>query len=122
MTTQLVPTMYQACIDACQACATSCDACAEACLSEQDVAMMVACIRLDRDCAKICYMAISFMASGSPHAADVCQLCAHLCEACANECEKHAQHHDHCRQCAEACRRCAEACRKMAQGAHNTAA
>ncbi len=111
MMTQLAPQQYQDCIEACQACAAACDACAEACLGEQDVMMMVACIRLDRDCAKICYAAVSFMASNSSHAADVCKLCA-------QECEKHAAHMDHCRQCAEAWRRCAEACHKMAQGAH----
>lgn len=120
MATTLAPQKYQDCIDACQDCAVSCDACAEACLSEQDVSMMVSCIRLDRDCAKICYVAVSFMASNSPHAADVCQLCAHLCEACAEECGKHE--HEHCKACAEACRRCAEACRKMAVGAHSVTA
>lgn len=109
---------FQSCIDACLACAIECDYCADTCLGEQDVKMMAACIRLDRDCAKICYTAVSFMASGSAHAADVCQLCAHICEACATECEKHATHMDHCRKCAEACRKCAEECRKMAKGAH----
>lgn len=118
MTNAPVSQSYEACLAACQACAVACDACAQACLSEQDVSNMIDCIRLDRDCAKICYVAVSFMASGSAHAADVCQLCAHLCEACATECEKHAHHMDHCRQCAEACRQCAEACRQMALGAH----
>ncbi len=75
--------------------------------------MMARCIELDRDCAKLCYTAVSFMASGSGFAQQVCELCAQICEACAEECEKHADHMDHCRQCAEACRRCAEACRAM---------
>ncbi|KAB7732519.1 four-helix bundle copper-binding protein [Rudanella paleaurantiibacter] len=107
----------QDCIDACQACALACDQCADACLGEEHVHHMVACIRLDRDCAKVCQMAVSFMASNSAHAADVCKLCAHICEACAAECGQHDE--DHCRACAEACRRCAEACRQMALSAHN---
>jgi hypothetical protein len=107
----------QTCLDACLACATECDQCLDACLSESDVKALAACIRLDRDCAKICYMAVSFIASNSSHAADICKVCAHICEACAAECEKHS-HLTHCKKCADACRTCAEECRKMAVHAH----
>ena len=103
----------QNCIDACLRCAVACDRCQDACLNEPEVNMMVACIRLDRDCSKICYLAASFLASNSPFAGQACALCAQVCDACADECENHAAHMDHCRECAEACRQCAEECRKM---------
>jgi len=64
MATTLAPQQYQACIEACQDCAVSCDACANACLHEQDVQMMARCIELDRDCAKLCYTAVSFYGFG----------------------------------------------------------
>lgn len=103
----------QDCIDACLRCALACDRCQEACLHESDVQMMVACIRLDRDCSKLCYLAASYLAGNSAFAKQVCTLCAQVCDACADECENHAAHMDHCRQCAEACRQCAEECRKF---------
>lgn len=106
---------YQSCIEACQACAITCDTCIAACLDEQDVKMMTACIKHDMDCSKICYLAISFMATNSPYADQICELCATICEACATECSKH--HNDHCKACAEACRKCAEACRSMKKAA-----
>ncbi|WP_310586735.1 four-helix bundle copper-binding protein [Telluribacter sp. SYSU D00476] len=84
----------------------------DACLGEEDVKMMVDCIRLDRDCANICFTAVELMANNSPFAAQLCDLCAQICDACADECEKHDA--DHCHRCAEVCRRCAEECRRMA--------
>lgn len=110
----MIAQKYQDCIDACQVCAVSCDNCLEADLRETDhLPMLANCIRLNRDCAKLCYTSVTFMASDSLFAHQVCELCAQVCDACAEECEKHAQMHDHCRECAEACRRCAEACRNM---------
>lgn len=104
---------YQDCIAACQACAISCDNCLEMDLREPEIDRLRRCIQLNRDCSKMCYTSVTFMASDSSFAHQVCELCAKLCDACAEECEKHAQMHDHCRECAEACRRCAEACRSM---------
>jgi hypothetical protein len=104
---------FQSCIQACLDCAVACDHCADACLQEDNVKMMARCIALDRDCAKICYLAASYMASNSAFAHQICALCAEICDACGAECEKHAQMHDHCRECAEACRKCAEECRRM---------
>lgn len=43
-----------ACIEACFDCAQACTACADDCLSEDNVADMIKCIRLDSDCADIC--------------------------------------------------------------------
>ncbi|MEX1042855.1 MAG: four-helix bundle copper-binding protein [Pirellulaceae bacterium] len=103
---------YAACIQACVECAMACEHCADSCLSEQDVGMMVECIRLDGDCSAMCWMAAKFMSRDSEFALQFCGLCAEVCEACGAECGKHD--HDHCRKCAEACRRCAQECRGMA--------
>ena len=102
------------CIEACVACLVACEMCSDACLAESDNAMLVACIRLDRDCAEVCSAAVRVMARGGPLTAILCRACADACDACAAECNKHASKHDHCRICAEACRKCAEACRTMA--------
>lgn len=91
----------------------ACNRCYDACLKEENVKMMVECIRTDRECADICALAIKSMQSNSPFAAQICKLCAEICEACGNECKKHD--HQHCQECAEACYRCAEACRSMAK-------
>ena len=72
---------------------------------------MAACIRLDMECAAICYAAAQLMSMGSSRAKQLCAICADICEACGNECAKHET--EHCRECAEACKKCAEECRKM---------
>ena len=105
---------YHDCIEACAACLAACEMCSDACLEEQNIRMMVPCIRLDRDCADACDAAIRAMSRGGPLAALLCAACADACDACAAECEKHSKMADHCRLCAEACRKCADACRKMA--------
>jgi hypothetical protein len=103
---------YQTCIEACNDCAAECEHCASACLQEDDVGMMARCIALDRDCARICFVASGFMASGSDFAIDICRACAEVCRACGEECRKHRA--QHCQRCADACERCAEECEKMA--------
>ena len=104
-------TSYDECIDACNACADACEKCATACLAENDLKMMVDCIRLDRDCADACRLAAALMSRGSQFARQFCDLCAALCDACGQECEKHRA--DHCQRCAAACRACAQQCRRM---------
>lgn len=104
---------FRSCIDACVTSALECEHCAEACLHESDVSAMSECIRLDMDCAQICWMAASYMSGGSRFAHELCALCADVCEACADECRRHEKH-EHCRRCAEACRRCVDECRAMA--------
>jgi hypothetical protein len=108
---------FDECIRSCEACAVTCEHCATSCLGEKDVAMMAACIRLDRDCADACRFAALLMSRGSPFAAEFCELCAKFCEACATECAKHQA--EHCQACAKACRECAAACRHMAGPAHS---
>lgn len=103
---------HQECIETCLACAQACEHCADACLREPNVAEMVDCIRLDRDCAELCLGAVAFMSRGSQFSLDFCRLCADACEACGAECRKHQM--SHCHRCADACERCAEECRKMA--------
>lgn len=102
---------YQTSIEACIQCALACNNCASSCLEEDDVQHLADCIRIDQQCADICYITSQFMASGSDFLSKLCALCADVCDACAAECEKHD--HDHCRDCAEACRKAAMACREI---------
>lgn len=103
---------HRSCIDACVRCAQECEHCARACLEEADITELAECIRLDHDCAHICWAAASLMSRGSPFADEICRLCADVCAACGSECAKHEM--DHCRRCADACQRCANECRRMA--------
>ena len=104
---------YLAGIEASVECWLACEVCSDACLGEENVAEMVRCIRLDRDCAEMCRAATGAMVRGSDMVAEICRACADLCAACATECERHS-HHEHCRRCAEACRRCEQECRRIA--------
>jgi len=97
-------------INALSACANACNYCTTACLGEADVKMMVACIKLDIDCAAICSLTASFIARASVHGKHLLRECAELCDLCATECEKHT-HMQHCKDCAEACRACEKACK-----------
>ena len=90
-------------------CSMECNNCYNACLQEEDIKMMVKCIRLDRNCADICDMTASWLASGSELSDKLKKLCSEVCDACAEECEKHS--HEHCKRCAEMCRKCSEACK-----------
>lgn len=72
---------FQECIEECLACMTLCNHCFDACLKEEDVKMVAECIRLTRECVDICSFAAKAMASGSPFASQIRQLCATICEA-----------------------------------------
>ena len=106
------------CIEACSGCAQACTACADDCLSEQDVADLVKCIRLNQDCADICGATGRVVSRQTEQDANVTraiiQACEVTCRACGDECDRHAPHHEHCRICAEACRSCEGACRNVA--------
>lgn len=104
---------FQTCIDACNTCVAECERCTTSCLEETDVTALAQCIKLNRDCAAACYLAIRLMQSHSTYAQEFCRLCAEICQQCADECNKHD--HEHCKRCAEACKRCAEECRKMSR-------
>jgi uncharacterized protein DUF326 len=105
------------CIEACYECAQACNACADDCLSEEDVADLVKCIRLNEDCADVCLVAGRVANRQTEYDANVTravlEACAQTCGSCGDECERHASHHEHCRICAEACRRCEQACREL---------
>jgi hypothetical protein len=109
----------QRCIEACAECVQTCAVCADACLAEANVRELVACIRLNLDCADICHVTGLLMTRPSHRDAPALraqlQACVDICHACADECEKHAKMGmDHCQVCAEACRDCATACERMA--------
>lgn len=93
-------------------CMTACNKCYDECLKEDNVKMMVKCIRLDRECADMCGYLEQAITRDSPFIAELAAVCATICEACGKECQKHD--HDHCQQCAEACFKCAEMCKKIA--------
>lgn len=108
----------RACIEACFECAQSCTACADACLSEDMVAELRTCIRLNLDCADICATTgrlLSRQTGGSDPQLmrSLLEACAALCRACGDTCAGHAEMHEHCRVCAEACRRCENTCRQL---------
>jgi hypothetical protein len=105
------------CIEACMQCAQACTACADACLSEQQVANLRRCIRLDLDCADICTVTGAILSRQTDTPREIVrqqvQTLAAACEACAAECDQHASMHEHCKTCAEACRRCAQSCNSL---------
>jgi hypothetical protein len=102
---------FTTCIDACEACAQVCEDCANACLAGDSHPKMADCMRLNRDCAEICWTAAAFMSRGSIFSVKICRLVAEVCDACAAECERLTN--DHCRRCARACMDCAEQCQEM---------
>jgi hypothetical protein len=114
---QVDPAVLAECIEACFDCAQTCTACADACLGEQQLQMLVRCIRLNLDCADVCDTAGRLLSRQTE--ADwgllraQLQACATACRVCGDECQKHAGHHEHCRVCAESCRRCEEACNRL---------
>jgi hypothetical protein len=104
-------------IDALSDCAQACTACADDCLSEEMVAELTKCIRLNLDCADVCTATLRVASRQTDYDANVTrsvlQTCATVCRSCGDECERHAQMHEHCRVCAEACRRCEQACNDL---------
>ena len=106
------------CVDACFNCTEACIACADACLSERDIEHLVACIRLNQDCAAICTATGTILSRANKHGnrqptEALLTTCIAFCRACADECERHGAMHQHCAVCAKACRACADACTEM---------
>jgi Domain of Unknown Function (DUF326) len=104
-------------IDALHECVQTCTADADDDLREQNVANLVKCIRLCRDCADVCATTTSVITRQTefdPTAiAPLLQACATMCRVSGDECERHAHMHAHCRICAEVSRRCEQACRDL---------
>lgn len=103
---------YQQLSQTLRECVEACNHCYNACLEEEDIKMMVECIRLDRECADICAFLDREVTIASSFVPELAEVCSKICEACGNECQKHE--HDHCQKCAEACFKCAKACRDIA--------
>jgi len=100
------------------ACSGACTFCADACLSEEMVAELRRCIRLNLDCATICAATASVLVRGAAEPQPSVlrpqlEACGAACAACGEECSRHAQMHEHCRLCAEVCRYCEGACRQL---------
>jgi hypothetical protein len=105
---------FQSTLEILNDCIQACNSCLTDCLLEQEIAMLVDCIELDRDCADICSLTSQYLSRDSRFAPKLAEQCAVVCDACAKECEKHADHMEHCKQCALICRSCAAECRKIA--------
>ena len=106
------------CINSCFNCVETCTACADACLAERDVEQLVACVRLNLDCAAVCNATGNIMsrANKAGHRQLLEALlasCIAFSRACSSECARHADRHRHCQVCAEACTACAAACNDM---------
>ena len=98
---------YKLCIEACLTCASLCQYCASSSLKEEN-AVMADCIKLQMECAAICYATAQLMRLNSSRVTEMARICAAVCDACAEECAKHSP--DHCIECADACVECADAC------------
>jgi hypothetical protein len=105
------------CIEECLACGQACTSCADACLSEESVAHLRQCIRLNLDCADVCFatarLATRRAGGNVPTLQAMLTTCRTVCELCAAECHGHDSM-DHCRVCAECCERCRDACEAAA--------
>ena len=115
--TPLDPDLLARVIETITTCAQTCTACADACLSEEMVADLTTCIRLNQDCADLYDTTARLLSRHT--GTDTTVLRAALealraaCAACAAECDTHADMHEHCRVCADACRRCEQACTNL---------
>ncbi|MEV0727220.1 four-helix bundle copper-binding protein [Polymorphospora sp. NPDC050346] len=107
-------------VDASVACAQACTACADACLSEEQVAALTVCIRINLDCADLCETTSRVLSRHTGYDRNVTRAmlvaCVAACRSCAEECDRHAAMHEHCRVCAEACRHCERACQELLDG------
>ena len=111
------------CIEACRECLVVCTSCADACLGEQNIQMLVGCIRLDLDCADVCETTAKILIRQTETNMQLLrsqlETTVTASRLCAEECEKHAEMHQHCRICASACRNCEQMCRQLLSGLKN---
>jgi hypothetical protein len=98
-------------------CAQACTTCADACMGEQEVQSLVACIRINQDCADVCTATGAMLSRVTNARSELLHsmlgACIKACSLCADECEKHAAMHEHCKVCADVCRQCEKACREI---------
>lgn len=95
-----------------QHCAGTCDHMITHLLHHEDTNMRRKQLELLIDCAKICHLTASLVASESHMSRMMAHVCAHICELCANECAKFPDQHS--QHCAQVCRHCAQECRAFA--------
>ncbi len=100
-------------IDALNNCIIACNQCSTSSLEEEDVKMLIKCIKTAIDCAAICTLTASLLSRNSEHGKHLLIECIEVCNACLEECGKHVSHHNHCKKCAEACVICVDACRSI---------
>jgi cob(I)alamin adenosyltransferase len=110
-----------AAVQACFDCAQACTGCADACLAEDEVKMLLRCIRLNLDCADVCMTTGKMLSRQTEPDMSVVarqlEACIAACRSCGAECDKHAAHMEHCQACAAACHSCEQACQRLAQDA-----
>ncbi|PRY14310.1 hypothetical protein CLV24_104120 [Pontibacter ummariensis] len=94
-------------------CADECDHCFDMCLENDRTDELVRALRACRDCAKICRVTASFVASGSAFAQRMVEVCAEVCKQCADTCERRKDEEEETGHCAKVCRQCEEACRNF---------
>jgi hypothetical protein len=99
----------EALISALGTCINACNYCADACLEEDNVKMMVDCIRTDRVCAEVCSSLSQILNTRYKNVSGLIDYCISVCEECKNNCEKHE--HEHCQKCVKACEECIKACK-----------
>lgn len=95
-------------------CATECDTCFDASLKNDKTDNLARVVKLCRDCAKICYATLSFVASNSNHAKHLAKECAEICKECAEACGENTDVEHECMPCMEICQACEKACREFA--------
>jgi hypothetical protein len=104
-------------VQALEDCANTCHQCADACLSEQELAPLAKCIRLNLDCADLCQATSHILSRQTEYDANVTrpalEACIAACRSCGDECAGHAEYMDHCRVCADICRSCEQACAEL---------
>lgn len=107
---------FQRTIAALSACAIECNYSASASLdlNKVETKMLSHSIRLQRDCAAVCDLAMQTLAGGTEFVRQITKLCHEICQVCAEECEKYS-YMEHCKRCAEACRACAVECCGLSQ-------
>lgn len=105
------------CITACTTCSLACTACSDACLAENDLPMLVKCIRTNLDCADICDTTSKVLTRQTTYdpvvIRSVVDACLTAIQVCADECEIHAARHKHCEVCAMVCREAEASCREL---------
>ncbi|MDT0674977.1 four-helix bundle copper-binding protein [Autumnicola musiva] len=92
-------------------CINHCNYCADACLGEDNLEMMVSCIRTDKVCAEACAALVQILAIDGANVKGLVQYCKQVCGECADECGKHDSRH--CQDCAKSCRECEKACEEF---------